>query len=251
VERDPHAEQAISADDEDSFFDAQLNWVNLETIAESIGTANPVKTAGKYVLLNPVTPKMRADFELTPEKQEWYAVELQEQKKAIDSIEDIEKRMHAMAIFKKQESQLLLGLPGVGDRPIVYNPSPMKQFENVFSEIWRTLTALVTGSLNPKWMSGPLGIVQVVHDNWMIGIKEAIYWLAAISLNLGILNLLPIPVLDGGTVVLSFFEWITGKQIKPKTMERLILPFALVLIGFFVFLTYQDLSRILTKFLGW
>ena len=78
----------------------------------------------------------------------------------------------------------MLGLPGVHDRTVTYNPSPIAQFDNVFSEIWRTLVALVTGSLNPKWMSGPLGIVQVVHDNWMLGIKEAIYWLGAISLNL-------------------------------------------------------------------
>jgi len=82
----------------------------------------------------------------------------------------------------------------------------------------------------------------------MLGIKEAIFWLGAISLNLGILNLLPIPVLDGGSIVLSFLEMITGRKLHPKTLERLILPFAFLLIAFFIFLTYQDLSRIFNGF---
>ena len=132
-----------------------------------------------------------------------------------------------------------------------YNPSPIVQFGNVFDEIWHTLVALVTGSLNIKWISGPIGIIQVVHDNSMISIKEALFWLGAISLNLGMLNLLPIPVLDGGTILLSFFEMVSGRKLHPKTLEKVILPFAALLIGFFIFLTYQDLSRIMSRFLPW
>ena len=130
------------------------------------------------------------------------------------------------------------------DERVNYNPSPIIQFKAVFSEIWDTLSALLTGALNPKWISGPIGIVQVVHDNWMVGIKEALFWLGAISLNLGMLNLLPIPVLDGGTILISLVELITGKRLSIKTMEKLILPFAILLITFFIFLTYQDLSRL-------
>jgi regulator of sigma E protease len=93
-------------------------------------------------------------------------------------------------------------------------------------------------------MSGPIGIVQVVQENWMISIKEALFWLGAISLNLGMLNLLPIPVLDGGHICMSLYEMVTGKRIKAKTMEKLIIPFAVLLIGFFIFLTYNDILRI-------
>ena len=49
-------------------------------------------------------------------------------------------------------------------------------------------------------MQGPVGIVQVMQHSWSIGFKEAIFWLGMISLNLGVLNLLPIPVLDGGHI---------------------------------------------------
>ena len=249
VERRPESAVNINWKQSDAAYDQEINWNDLSAIADTIGSGHVIQTAGHYALLKSVTPKTRSGFELSPEKQAWMATELQEQKKEIEAIEDPDKRAHALAMLKTQEKQLLLGLPGVQDRKVNYNPSPFAQFGSVLSEIWNTLTALVTGSLSPKWVSGPIGIVQVVHDNWALGIKEALFWLGAISLNLGILNLLPIPVLDGGTIVLSFFEMITGKRIHPKTLEKVVLPFALMLIIFFVFLTYQDLSRIFGGFL--
>jgi len=249
VQRNPELDKKLSWQEGDAQYDAEINWNDMSAIASTIGTGHLIQIAGAYALLSPVTPKTRMDFELTPEKQAWLNAELIEQKKAIEAIEDPEKRTHALALLNTQEKQLLLGLPGIQDRKVNYNPSPVVQFKTVFAEIWNTLTALVTGSLSPKWMSGPIGIVQVVHDNWAIGIKEALFWLGAISLNLGVLNLLPIPVLDGGTILLSFFEMISGKRIHPKTLEKVILPFAILLIIFFVFLTYQDLSRIFGGFL--
>lgn len=247
VERSPESMSNISSSAADADFDKNVDWKDVQKIANSIGTDHLVKDAGNYYLLNPIEPKMRSEFKLSPEKQAQFAADLQEQKKEIDRIEDPEKRAQAQLLLKNREKQLMLGLP-LQDRRVNYNPGPLEQFSNVFSEIWRTLTALVSGSLNPKWISGPIGIVQVVHDNWMIGIKEALFWLGAISLNLGVLNLLPIPVLDGGTILLSFFELVTGKRIHPKTLEKLIIPFAVVLIGFFIFLTYQDLSRLFSGF---
>ena len=80
--------------------------------------------------------------------------------------------------------------------------------------------------------------------------KEGLFWLGAVSLNLGILNLLPIPVLDGGDCMLFLFELISRRRIKIKTLEKMIVPFALLLIVFFVFLTYNDVSRILTNLFG-
>lgn len=251
VERNASLAKDISSLEADGDFNNEIDGTAISQIANSIGTTHPVTSAGNYVLLAPVIPKMRSDFALSEEKQAWLNAEMQEQKKEIEKIDDPEKRAHALALLNSQEKQLLLGLPDIQDRKINYNPSPMAQFGNVFSEIWRTLTALVTGSLNPKWISGPIGIIQVVHDTSMISLKEALFWLGAISLNLGMLNLLPIPVLDGGTIVLSLFEMITRKRIHPKTLEKVILPFAVLLIAFFVFLTYQDITRLLSRFLHW
>lgn len=247
VERDKNLSHDISWEKVDADYDFHTNARDISAIVGTIGTRIPLRNSGQYFLLNPVVPKTRFDFELSTEKKALFTAEMQEQKKDLQNIEDSEKRAHALALLKNQESQLVLGLP-VQDRRVNYNPGPFTQFKDVFSEIFDTLVALFSGSLNPKWISGPIGIVQVVHDNWMIGIKEALFWLGAISLNLGMLNLLPIPVLDGGTILLSLLEMVTGKRIPPKVLEKLILPFAVLLIGFFVFLTYQDISRLFSFF---
>ncbi len=251
VEREADLAKEVSWNVADADFDHEINGHAVSVIANSIGTSRPINNVGNYYLLNPVLPKTRHDFELSPDKQAWINAELLEQKKKVEGIEDPEKRNHALILLQNQEKQLLLGLPAVQDRKVNFNPSPFTQFGNVFGEIWRTLVALFSGSLNVKWISGPIGIIQVVHDNSMVSIKEALFWLGAISLNLGMLNLLPIPVLDGGTIVLSFYEMITGHRLHPKTLEKVILPFAVLLIGFFIFLTYQDLSRLLSRFLNW
>lgn len=231
----------------DSLFDLQYRWEDLQKLSSQIGLSSPPQVAGNLVLLQATLPKKRKDFMISADAQANLQEEIDQQLQSIDKIEDKEKRAHALKLFKENENQLLLGLPSVQDEKVQYNPSPFSLFSQVFEEIWQTLKALVTGALSPKWMSGPVGIVQVVHDRSMMSLKEALYWLGAISLNLGFLNLLPLPVLDGGTICFSLYELITGKRLKPKTLERFIIPFAILLIAFFVFLTYHDISRILTR----
>lgn len=233
----------------DKVFDQQVNWQQLNQLAESMGTAHPLNQVGDLYLLHPVTPKTRYEFALSPEKQNLINTELQEQKHAIEGIQDPERKGHALKLFQQQEKRLLLGLPGIQDRKVQYNPNPFALFGNVFEEITKTLTALVSGSLNPKWIVGPIGIVQVVHDTSMTSLREAFYWLGAISLNLGVLNLLPIPVLDGGTILMCLVEIVTRKRIHPKTLEKLVLPFAVLLITFFIFLTYHDVMRLFSNFI--
>lgn len=243
VQRNPDAVRQISWQNEDADFNKHINWKDLQTITKTIGSERPVTSAGDLVLLKPVTPKTQMELVLSPEKQAWLASEILERKKEIEKIEDPERRGQAQMHLERQEKLQLLGLPQQ-DRTVNFNPTPTEMFQNIFQEIWRTLTALLSGHLNPKWLSGPIGIVQVVHDNSMVSIKEALFWLGAISLNLGILNLLPIPVLDGGTILINLVEMISRRRISPKTLEKLILPFAVLLIVFFVFLTYHDLTRV-------
>lgn len=251
VERDLKLASIPSWQQSDALFDQQYNWDDLQQLISQIGVASTPQAAGNLHLLNAIVPKMRKDFKLSPESQTRLHEEMAEQLREIDSIEDPEKRMQARQIFENRDKQLLLGLPAIQDERVQYNPNPIVLFDKVFEEIWHTLKALFTGALNPKWMSGPIGIVQVVHDNSMVSIKEALFWLGAISLNLGVLNLLPLPVLDGGTICFSLYEMITRRQLKTKTLEKLIIPFAILLISFFIFLTYHDLARILSNWTKW
>jgi len=127
---------------------------------------------------------------------------------------------------------------------VEYNPNPLKVFVEVCQETYQTFFALITGSLSPKWMSGPVGIVRVIHDGWALGVKEALFWIAIVSLNLGIVNLLPIPVMDGGHICFSLYELITKKPIKAKMMERMVLPFVVLIVMLFIYITLQDVLRI-------
>lgn len=243
AQRDPSLEKPIPSTGEDTIYDLEAHRADLNKIIQSLGTASPIVHAGDFYLLKPVAPKGRSDLAGVSDKQTAQK-DLSDQKKAISAITDTQHRNRVMRQLEHQEKYLYLGLPSVQDRKVEYNPNPFALFGVVFQEIWWTLSSLVTGMLNPKWIVGPVGIIQIVHSTSMSSIKEAFYWLGAISLNLGILNLLPIPVLDGGSIVMSLVEMITRRRLPPKTLEKLILPFAILLIAFFLYLTYNDILRL-------
>lgn len=244
VQRDLKSDSAPSWRQADRSFDEQYRWEDLQALTSRIGISSGEIHSGNLYLLDSVVPKTHREMQASVKTEEELQNERADQKQEIENIEDPVKRAQLLQFLEQQDKQLLLGLSDIRDIQVNYNPNPFELFGTVADEIWQTLKGLFTGSLNPKWMSGPIGIVQVVHDRSMGGIKEAVFWLGAISLNLGILNLLPLPVLDGGTICLSLYEWITGRQLKAKTLERLIIPFAVLLIALFIFLTYHDLGRL-------
>lgn len=241
----PHENlEKISWQVADSAFDKSVNSKDLDAIAETIGTAKVLQTSGNAVLLKTIKPKSHREiYAASPEMQK--AIEAQ--KKQIASLDDPMKKAEALEYLEKSQEKLELGLP-VRDLRVEYNPIPTTQFFNVIKEITKTLKSLFTGALNPKWMSGPVGIVSLFQEQTRSGIGETLFWLGTISLNLGFLNLLPIPMLDGGTILINLIEMISGRKIKPQTLEKIILPFAILLIFFFIFLTYHDISRLFGGF---
>lgn len=247
VQRNRVQSKLPSWKESDALFDKEYQLAHLQALTSRIGTTQNLRNVGNLYLLHPVVPRMRKEI-LSSKSQALAGNELEMQRKEVEHIKDPEKRAQVRYWLEERDRQLLLGLPGLQDESINYNPTPLMLFKQVFEEIRHTLGALISGSLNPKWMSGPVGIVQVVQEHSRVGLKEALFWLGAISLNLGILNLLPLPVLDGGTICFSLYEIIVGKRLKPKTLERLILPFGILLIGFFIFLTYYDISRLFKSF---
>lgn len=223
----------------DQAFDKEVNVADLEGLAETVGTASSLEKKGNLVLLKGIKPKMHRDIYASSQAMGQI---VEKEKKQIAGIEDPVEREQALRNLEKSETKLELGVI-LTDLPVEYNPVPTTQFMNVVKEIGKTLRSLVTGALNVKWMSGPVGIVHIMQQQSRSGMGEMLYWLGMISLNLGLLNLLPIPMLDGGTIVINFFEMITRRKIKPQTLEKIILPFAILLILFFLYLTYNDILR--------
>ncbi len=243
VEKGVPADLKMSWKNEDQIFQKGINARQIEKLASNVGLKDGTKTLGNLHLLVPVEPKRYDQFALSDEKREQIQAGYEKQKEEIQAIRDPKKRAQALEYLEQTHQRLLLGI-FLQDRTVEYNPNPFTMLGHVFVETWQTLKSLILGYLNPKWISGPLGIVQVIHHGWQLGVPEALFWIGAISVNLGFLNLMPIPVLDGGYICLSLWEIITRRRLKAKTMERIIIPFAVLLIGFIVFLTFQDLSRL-------
>ncbi len=220
-----------------------FSTADLEQIVASIGTDQPVTARGDLHLLKPIVPKPRKSFALSEEHKAQFAQEMARAKKEIEGISDPAKKAEAMQQFEESQSKLMLGL-SLRDRQVRYNPNPLEQFGDVVRDTYRTLASLITGAVNPKYVAGPVGIIQVVQQSWLIGFKEALFWMGLISLNLALFNLLPLPILDGGYVLLSLVEMVTRRPLRAKTMEKLIIPFVVLLIGFFIFVTYHDITRL-------
>lgn len=108
--------------------------------------------------------------------------------------------------------------------------------------IGESLKMLFTGNIGIEQMTGPIGISNIVAKT--SGIYDFIYLLSLISLSLGVTNLLPIPALDGGRIVLLILEGIRGKALKEEIELGIqSLGFA-VLILFSLYVSYNDILRI-------
>lgn len=230
----------------DSIFESSIKPSSLQQIISNMGTNHPVNQSDNLVLLPPVNLKPLSELDLDPQTKALVAADLEMKKKLIDKIENDEQRQQQLTLLEQSQKGLLLGAM-LRDRTVAYNPSPITLFGDVVDQTWKTLTSLLTGFLSPKALSGPVGMVQALQSSWSHGIKDAVFWLGFISLNLAFLNLLPIPVLDGGHIVFATIEQITKKPLKSKTMEKLILPFVILLVILFVYLTYHDIVNLLQR----
>lgn len=242
VEKDVSSKQLESWKEADRDFVKNLDTKQIEALAATVGTKNAPPQEGRYTLLRPVQPKRLDQFNLSPETRQAFKTHYDKQRQEIENIKSPERKAKMLKTLNNEQHKYILGVT-LEDRQVEYNPSPFAIFSDVFSETFMTLKALIFGYLNPKWLAGPIGIVQVIQHGWKVGVGEALFWISAISVNLGVLNLLPIPVLDGGYICLSLWEIITRRQVKPRTIEKLIVPFVILLIGLIIFLTFQDISR--------
>jgi regulator of sigma E protease len=111
-------------------------------------------------------------------------------------------------------------------------------------KIWDTLVMLFCGDISMDNLSGPVGMYSVIDTVKSQGIMNVIYILAYLSVNVGVLNLLPIPVFDGGRILILIIE----KIIKRKTSEKLeeilnIVGFGLMILLMIV-VTFNDIIRL-------
>ena len=144
-----------------------------------------------------------------------------------------------------------IGLIGV-ERPLppLHRVGPVTALIDGLKETYR-LTALILGAVwqlisgngSTDDVGGPIRIAQITGELTKDGLFPAVMFTVMLSINLGLINLFPIPVLDGGHLVMLFIELVRGKPLNERSQE-IAFRFGLALVlSLMVFATVQDLSR--------
>jgi regulator of sigma E protease len=139
----------------------------------------------------------------------------------------------------------------IGEEQRTFKPTPLEAVgmsvqRNVemAGQIFATLRDLFTGEASPKQLMGPVGIAQLSGESASLGWLATLALMAGLSLNLGLLNLLPIPVLDGGHIFIMGIETISRRDFSIQMKEKMLFVGFLLLMTLMVTVIYNDLTRI-------
>lgn len=115
---------------------------------------------------------------------------------------------------------------------------------DVITQTLAGLWAMITGAHSADDLGGPLRIAQLSGEVAQLGFSSLIDFIAVLSINLGLINLFPIPVLDGGHLVFFLFEAVRGRPLPRRAVEYGFRAGFALLVGLFVFATWNDLSHL-------
>ena len=231
---------------------AVTNWQDMaDTIAQSNG-----KTLDVSLSRPDVAPQ--ADNETGPDKaaQPEQDETAQPAQGMIISVELTPERSIRKTIFGEEESAWLIGIRNSGavrlDRHNFAGAAiaGAGQTADMVSLTWQSFVKLAERVVPLDQVGGPIMIMQMVGKQAHEGLAGLLALAALISINLGILNLLPIPVLDGGQIVFCLWEIIFRRPPNPRFQEYAMRVGIALLVALMLLATYNDLWRIL-KNTGW
>ncbi|MEO6053099.1 MAG: RIP metalloprotease RseP [Chthoniobacterales bacterium] len=124
------------------------------------------------------------------------------------------------------------------------HPNPVRQVMDSVGTMYATISAVVSpkSGIKPQHLSGPVGIMHVYYvlfqksDGW----RAALWFSVILNVNLALLNMLPIPMLDGGHIILAIIEGIRRRPINIRTLEVVQSAFGILIIGFMIYVTFFD-----------
>jgi len=148
--------------------------------------------------------------------------------------------------FPKAENRWMMG---IGPRAVRL---PLGEaFVQSFVQYWRlislvflSLGMLITGQASIADLTGPVGIVQVTAQFSQSGFLSLMWFTSFLSINLGVLNFLPIPAFDGGRIIFLLIESITGRRVNRRLEEMIHTVGFFLIIGLFLYITFQDIRRL-------
>jgi len=159
--------------------------------------------------------------------------------------EQFDKTLTPVKPVQPANAYPLLGITawqGDTNKTLVY-PSPAEQIKASAGQIFNTFGALFSHSeIGVQQLGGAVMIIRVYsnlfqdEDGW----RRVLWFSVILNVNLALLNMLPLPVLDGGHITLSLIEWIRRRPVHAKILERIQTAFAALLITFMVYIAFFD-----------
>jgi regulator of sigma E protease len=144
-----------------------------------------------------------------------------------------------------------IGIAGPGGRSIIRSNTPLLALYDGLRATWGLteltvvgLYKMIVGDISSKNIGGPLTIANISGEAASQGASNVIYLIAILSINLGVLNLLPIPILDGGHLLFFLIEGILRKPLGERQRELAQQAGLVLLVGVMVFAFWNDLERI-------
>lgn len=206
----------------------------ITTVAGGVEKGSPAEKAG----LKPGDRLTAADGKPIASWQEWANLTRQSPGKKITLTYERAGQTHTADIRPdtvEQPDHTLIGRVGLRPQPDrawdaqirrSYRPSVVRAFgmgwEKTVSHSWTTLKffgKLISGNASVSHISGPLTIADIAGQSAELGLQSYLEFLALVSISLGVLNLLPVPVLDGGHLVFYTAEWIRGKPLGERVQR--------------------------------
>ena len=166
------------------------------------------------------------------------------------TIEREEQQLRIRATPYKEGDRGMLGLY-VTEPTRSFTPGPLEAIQLSVKRniefgglIFKTLGGLFVGETSPRQLMGPVAIAQLSGESAQAGWIALFTLMASISLNLGLLNLLPIPVLDGGHILIMALEGVARRDFSMAVKEKMLLAGFVLLMMLMVTVIYNDLTRI-------
>ena len=160
------------------------------------------------------------------------------------------QEMHINVTPQKRGDRGMIGI-FFGQQTKSFKPSPLEAVKLSVQRnmefgvlIFKTLGGLFVGTTSPRQLMGPVAIAQLSGESAAAGWIALFTLMASISLNLGLLNLMPIPVLDGGHIAIMALEGIARRDFSAQVKEKMLLAGFVLILLLMVTVIYNDLTRI-------
>lgn len=231
---------------------ATIPNANPEPIVGSVSANSPAAKAGLQV--NDYMYQVKQNQEITPintmsDLLVFSALDKTGQEYQLFITRDGQEQvLNIKPAYNEEEGRYISGIGGSvlppSANPFIFIPNGYNLMVDSVLNTFTSFKMLFTGKAGLQDLSGPVGMVKLTNDIvGARGIIGLVSFTALLSINLGIINLLPIPALDGGRIVILMVESITRKSMNPRVEAALINVSFILLLGLIILVTFSDVTK--------